>query len=357
VLVSSGTHAGTLWQLQTTGTITLDTTALTFAQVSPPSSVQMNNVVLNASDFSGGNLNVGSSHKNKMLVISNGSTPVTITINSSVMQNNSVFGVYRLGSASVTLVAGSGVTINSPGSVLTIPRYTTAELQRRSATVWDQHNPLGTAAAFDADTDGTMAANSATRVPSQSAVVTYVAAAVSALRNGVSSAFDTLAEIATELAAKVTGPGSATDSAIALYDGTTGKLIKSSSYLITTAVQFLANTASKVLTTDQVWSAAGVVTLTDAATIAVDMSSFINAKVTLGGNRTLGQPSNAKVGQSGCIEIIQSTGSHTLAYHADWYFAGGTDPVLSTAAGARDLLFYQVMNDSKIFATLVKAVA
>lgn len=126
----------------------------------------------------------------------------------------------------------------------------------------------------------------------------------------------------------------------------------------TTAAQFQANTADKALSTDQVWSAASTVTLTDAATIAVDMSTFINAKVTLGGNRTLGQPSNAKVGQSGLIEIIQDgTGSRTLAYHADWLFAGGADPTLSTAAGARDLLFFQVLNDGKIYATLIKAVA
>lgn len=56
--------------------------------------------------------------------------------------------------------------------------------------------------AADLDTDGTMAANSASKVPAQSAVVTYVAAAVAAIRNGVSSAFDTLAEIATELGLK-----------------------------------------------------------------------------------------------------------------------------------------------------------
>lgn len=125
-----------------------------------------------------------------------------------------------------------------------------------------------------------------------------------------------------------------------------------------TAAQYRANTAGLVLTTDKVWSAAGAVALTDAATITVDMSTFINATVTLGGNRTLGQPSNAKVGQAGCIEIVQDgTGSRTLAYHADWFFAGGTDPTLSTAAGSRDLLFYQVLASGKTFASLTKAVA
>lgn len=124
------------------------------------------------------------------------------------------------------------------------------------------------------------------------------------------------------------------------------------------AANFRAKTTDKVLDADGVWDASDTVTLTDAATIAVDMSTFINAKVTLGGNRTLGQPSSVKNGQSGCIEIIQDgTGSRTLAYHADWLFAGGTDPTLSTTAGAKDLLFYQVMSNGKTYGTLVKAIA
>ena len=126
----------------------------------------------------------------------------------------------------------------------------------------------------------------------------------------------------------------------------------------TTTAQFWANTASKVLSTDQVWAAGALVSLTDAATIAVDMSTFINATVTLGGNRTLGQPSNTKVGQCGVIRIIQAgTGSRTLAFHSDWKFAGGSDPVLSTAASTVDLLFYEVIATNFIYASLAKAVA
>lgn len=123
------------------------------------------------------------------------------------------------------------------------------------------------------------------------------------------------------------------------------------------AAEYRNNTADRILTTDQVYSAAAVVTLTDDTTIAVDMSTFLNAQVTLGGNRTLGQPSNTKVGQTGFIRIIQDgTGSRTLAYHADWKFAGGTDPVLTTTASATDLLFYEVIAANFIYATLVKDV-
>lgn len=126
----------------------------------------------------------------------------------------------------------------------------------------------------------------------------------------------------------------------------------------TTTAQFLANTADKVLSTDQVWAGAAFVTLTDAATIAVDMSTFINATVTLGGNRTLGNPTNTKDGQSGVIEIVQDgTGSRTLAYGSNWEFAGGTAPTLSTAAGASDALYYQVRSSTRIWASLVKAMS
>jgi hypothetical protein len=126
----------------------------------------------------------------------------------------------------------------------------------------------------------------------------------------------------------------------------------------TTTAQFLANTADKALSTDQVWGAGATLALTDAATITVDMSLFINATLTLGGNRTLGQPSNTKVGQSGFIRLVQDgTGSRTLAYHSDWKFAGGTDPVLTTTASATDVLFYQVIAANFIYASLVKGVA
>jgi hypothetical protein len=125
-----------------------------------------------------------------------------------------------------------------------------------------------------------------------------------------------------------------------------------------TTSHYRGNTADKLLTTDIVWSSAEEVTLTDAATIAVDMSTFINAVVTLGGNRTLGNPTNEKVGQTGYIRIVQDgTGSRTLAYGTDWEFAGGTAPVLSTAASAQDMLFYTVIATNRIFGSLVKAIS
>lgn len=130
----------------------------------------------------------------------------------------------------------------------------------------------------------------------------------------------------------------------------------------TTAAQFRNNTAGKVLTTDKVWAAADTVALTWAAagTTAVDLNSGINFTLAAAtGNSTLGAPTNAKTGQSGFIYITQDSTPRTLAFASAWVFDGGTDPALSTAAGAKDVLYYTVLSSTGpvIHATLRKAVA
>jgi citrate lyase gamma subunit len=91
------------------------------------------------------------------------------------------------------------------------------------------------------------------------------------------------------------------------------------------------------------------VTLTDAATIDVDLSLGNQFQVTLAGNRTLDEPTNIVAGQSGVIRVIQdNTGSRTLAYDAIYKFPGGTAPTLTTTADAVDLLAYHVESATRI---------
>ena len=91
--------------------------------------------------------------------------------------------------------------------------------------------------------------------------------------------------------------------------------------------------------------AASVSSLSDGSTITVDFTSGIHHSVTLGGNRTFGNPSNdgSTVGQSGAIFITQDgTGSRTASFHSDYKFVGGTAPTLSTAANAVDRIDYVI---------------
>lgn len=99
---------------------------------------------------------------------------------------------------------------------------------------------------------------------------------------------------------------------------------------------------------------AGKITaLTDAASIATDLALSNNFSVTLAGNRTLANPTNIVAGQSGSIFITQDgTGSRTLAYGSYFKFAGGTAPVLSTAASSIDRLDYVVAEATKIHAVV-----
>jgi hypothetical protein len=97
-----------------------------------------------------------------------------------------------------------------------------------------------------------------------------------------------------------------------------------------------------------------ITALTDGATITPDFADSNNFSVTLGGNRTLANPSNLTAGQSGVIVITQDgTGSRTLAYGSYFKFPGGTAPTLTTTASAVDVLAYYVESSTRITARLV----
>lgn len=94
-----------------------------------------------------------------------------------------------------------------------------------------------------------------------------------------------------------------------------------------------------------------ITALTDGATITPDFSTSCNFSVTLGGNRTLANPTGLVAGQSGSIFITQDgTGSRTLAYGSYWDFAGGTAPTLTTTAAAVDRIDYIVRSTTSIHA-------
>lgn len=97
-----------------------------------------------------------------------------------------------------------------------------------------------------------------------------------------------------------------------------------------------------------------ITALTDGATITPDFSLANFYSLTLGGNRTLANPTNLVAGQSGLIVITQSaSGSNTLAYGSYWKFSNGTAPTLTTTASAVDVLCYFVESTTRISAALL----
>ncbi len=194
----------------------------------------------------------------------------------------------------------------------------------------------------------------------------------------------------------VNGPASSTVGDLALWNNTTGTLLKDvltlpaanfpaltgdvttsagslattitagvvtfakiAAAAIATTAQYLSNTASLLLQTDQVWAAATLVTLTDGVTVTPDFSTGINFKWTIGGNRTLANPTNQKVGQVGFIKIVQdATGGRTIStWGTNYVSASGVKPSLSTAAGAVDILYYEVVDTSSVLVSIVSTVS
>ncbi len=97
-----------------------------------------------------------------------------------------------------------------------------------------------------------------------------------------------------------------------------------------------------------------VTALTDGATITPDFAAANNFSLTIGGNRTLANPTNLTAGQSGVIVITQDgTGSRTLAYGSYFKFASGVAPTLTTTAAAVDVLAYYVESSTRITARLI----
>ncbi len=127
----------------------------------------------------------------------------------------------------------------------------------------------------------------------------------------------------------------------------------------TADIRFVRASVASTITASKTFTApviAPVVSLTDAASVAVNMALGNNFALTLAGNRTLEAPTGVTPGQTGHIYLVQDgTGGRTLAYNNAYVFISGTAPTLSTAANAVDLLVYNAQTTTAISTLVVKA--
>ena len=97
--------------------------------------------------------------------------------------------------------------------------------------------------------------------------------------------------------------------------------------------------------------------LTDGATVTPNFANGSLFTWTIGGNRTLANPTNVTVGQSGWILITQDgTGNRTCTFGSAYKFPWSVDGVLSTAAASVDALYYSVVNSSFVVCNLLKGI-
>ncbi len=118
--------------------------------------------------------------------------------------------------------------------------------------------------------------------------------------------------------------------------------------VLTAATASPAAAAAQATTTEPGAIAPAVVNVTDAVTIAVDASLGNDFRLTIAGNRTMGNPANPSNGQQIIFQVTQgSGGSFTLSWGSSYEFSADLpQPSLSTAAGQTDLLGF-VYNAAK----------
>jgi len=155
---------------------------------------------------------------------------------------------------------------------------------------------------------------------------------------------------------KVTLTAPATGSTLTIADGKT--LTASNTLTFTgtdsSSIAFGAGGTAAYIGTQQAYSKQqyfSVATLTDAASIAWDVSVAQKAKVTLGGNRTLAAVTNPVEGATYYLYVFQDvTGGRTLAYTTTASttgtvdFGGATTPVITTTASKGDVLAFEGVN-------------
>jgi len=234
------------------------------------------------------------------------------------------------GAGNVLLKSGGQLTgnITFSGSQTVDGRDLSADGTKLDGIAASANNYAISADLLDEDN---MSTDSATKVPSQQSVKAYVDAQTLSLIDEDNMSSDSATRPPSQQSVKAYVDTLVPSTALTLSGAETVTGIKT------------FNAAAR----------AEITALSDGATIATDLALSNHFSVTLGGNRTLGQPTNQVAGQSGSIFITQDgTGSRTLAYHADWKWVGGTAPTLSTTAGAVDRIDYIVAAANKIHAVI-----
>ena len=82
------------------------------------------------------------------------------------------------------------------------------------------------------------------------------------------------------------------------------------------------------------------ITLNDAPSVSWDLASGQVAKLTLGGSRTLANPTNPKDGGTYILVVTQGQAVYTLAYGDRYKWPNGVAPVIGATSGCRNVLTF-----------------
>lgn len=143
----------------------------------------------------------------------------------------------------------------------------------------------------------------------------------------------------TNAGGNVVGPSPTVVGDFAVWNNTSGTLLKDVA-AATAAQIWVGSDNGSPVTSLSMKTASAFQTLTDLATTAWNMAAGFSAKWTLGGNRTLGTPTNPIEGRTYSLMVYQPSagGPCTVTWPASFNWGGPGAPTLSSAANIGDLI-------------------
>ena len=251
-----------------------------------------------------------------------------------------------------TGTVGGSVTINDPGHAHTYSRAISAGFPKP--------NDFGTDPFITYDSPAT--STNTTGITITGTALTFSGAAQGGASTAFSvlqpsltldyviKAFDTDATVANLVVGTTVITGGSNGSVLYDNGGILGE------YALAAYLDMYQGTANnKLVTPSVIWPPEVVITY--GTTTTIDMSMFRDAVITLTGNITTMTLTNVTVGKAGSITFIQDgSGNHTTVFDTKFKFAGGTLPVLTTTAGAVDIMSYQCRTSTFCFAAMMNDV-
>lgn len=107
--------------------------------------------------------------------------------------------------------------------------------------------------------------------------------------------------------------------------------------IIATAQEFQSGIAQRLLTPDNVWSAASFENVPFSSSVTLDLTQYINCIIPVAGNFTLQNPANGRSGQTGTI-LLNVTGTPTMTLGSAWKTASAVPPTLVGAVNRMDYI-------------------
>ena len=308
-----------------------------------------------------GNSNSAITSINTVLAATSSALATSIANRTSAITSiNTVIGT--VSGALATSISNSNTNITTNASAITsintvigtVSGALAASIGNSNTNITNNASAITSINTVVADVSSALATSIGNRTSAITSINTVLAATSAALATSIANRTSAITSINTVIGTVSSALATSIANHLPLAGGTLTGIVSGTDIYVSAVAIGVNSLLGKDLHIEAA-AVADIVSLTDGANISVDFNSGQNFHLTLGGNRTLDNPTNCVPGQVGSIFIAQDgTGSHTLAYGTSWEFIEASAPTIPTSADSVSRLDYIVRTSTAVQSVLSK---